>query len=409
MIEILQTKRVKKVVIAIDKFKGSLSATQAAESVKSGLLKNGGENHFSVVSIPLADGGEGSLDVMERALEGSDEVFKRVFVETVDPIGREIKAPFLLVGAQGKTAFIEMAQVSGFQLIKANERDILRSSTYGLGEMIRYAINQYEVTKIVLAIGGSATNDGGFGLLTALGFRYKNGSTFRNNNVPTFLENVQEINDFSVKEVCPNLFNVEFEVACDVVNPLLGQSGATMVYGGQKGGSASDLLSLEKGLTNWAKVVQEWAEKNNCKNCKLAEGGVLSNFPGTGAAGGVAFPLFSMLGAKLLPGWELFSQMLHLEREIASADLVITGEGMFDIQSLAGKLPFGVAQICKKYNKPLILVCGVNMLNKSQYSDLCIDRVIAIKDYEPDRIRSFTFAAEILEEIVSRVIGMGSK
>lgn len=381
-----KNKKGRTIVIAVDKFKGSLSSIEAAEAIREGILRH--EPDANVIMMPMADGGEGSLDAMEKALTDSGREVEKVAVDTVDPLGGRVRAYFLIYGnPSGKReVFIELAQSSGLQLIPQKERDILRATTYGLGEVIRFAVQECDVSKVILAIGGSATNDGGFGMLTALGFRYKNTSVFRNKNVPSFLSTVEEINNSSVKDVCPELDEVQFEVACDVQNPLLGSNGATMVYALQKGAGSEDLEELEGAMENWARVVQLWYESSLQRTGAEAskEFPLSYEVPGTGAAGGVGFALYAVLGAKLVPGWELFSRAMRLEDEIATADLVITGEGKFDSQSLSGKLPYGVVQICRKYGKPLWLVCGIDSTTAGQKQEMGIEKVIALNQFEPD-------------------------
>lgn len=398
-----QNKPSTRIVVVNDKFKGSLTASQAAEAIKKGILRTNPD--AQVLLRPLADGGEGSMDVMERVLLSSGRHVEKVAVDTVGPLGDRVRAHFLLYdsaseGAGGTSAsggkskrevFIEMAGASGLQLIPEKERDILRSTTYGFGEVIRFAVQECGVEKVLLAIGGSATNDGGFGMLTALGYRYKNTSVFKNRNVPCFLSTVEELLNTSVKDTCPELDKVTFEVACDVRNPLLGPNGATMVYGPQKGASIENLEELEGAMKNWAEVVQKWYVSHHPGTSV-----VCSEVPGAGAAGGVGFALYSVLGARLVPGWRLFSQMAGLENEIAAADLVITGEGRFDSQSLSGKLPGGMAELCREYGKPLWVVCGSDLTSASQKKEAGVERVFSLQEVEPDLKRSMDNAGELI-------------
>lgn len=347
---IAQNNRYRRVVVAIDKFKGTLSSSEAAQAVKVGLQK--GFPEASIHLYPMADGGDGSLDVIEGAIGG-----ERVYVEASDPMGKRISAPYLLIRG---TAFIEMAKISGLCLVPQGERDVMKASTYGLGELLRHAIEVSGARKVVVAIGGSATNDGGIGMLEALGFKYD----------PT--GNI--LDDTAVSRVTPHLWETEIEVACDVENPLLGPNGATAVYGGQKGATQVQIPKLEEKLSQWAQAVARW--------CNLPKE-VLTLFPGSGAAGGVGFALHAVLHAKMLQGWKVFTDMMNLERAIEEADLVITGEGKFDRQSLEGKLPLGVAQLCAQHKKPLWLVCGRNTVSELEYRSHGICKVVAISSLYP--------------------------
>ena len=211
-----------------------------------------------------------------------------------------------------------MASVCGLNMIPREKRNLLRSTTYGLGSVIRSVIERYSARRIILAIGGSGTNDGGFGMLAALGWSYSNSSPFRNKDIPTFISGIEAVSDRSVPSVCPHLHEVEIIVASDVTSPLLGPSGATAVYGPQKGCKKHEIPVFENALQNWATVIG------------------YPDFPGAGAAGGTGYALKAALGAQFVPGWRFFASALGLEQEIASADLIITGEGRFDQSSLSG-------------------------------------------------------------------------
>lgn len=339
-----------KIVVAVDKFKGTMTASEAADAIRVGLQRAYPQAQIKL--FPMADGGDGSLEVVEKCAGG-----EKIMVSATNPLGAQIEAPLLRMGG---SAFIEMAQVSGLRLIPQEKRDILRSTTYGLGEMIRYAIENLRVKRVIIAIGGSATNDGGIGMLEALGFRYDpSGNT---------------LDSSDVERVTPHLWETQIEVACDVENPLLGPNGATAIYGGQKGCTEETFPILEERLTRWGEAVSRW------RNLPFEE---LTQYPGAGAAGGVGFALHGVLKAKLLQGWRLFSDISGVEGEIATADLVVTGEGKFDIQSLEGKLPLGIAQLCAQYKKPLWLLCGRNTVSEVVYRSHGICRVTAVSSLFP--------------------------
>lgn len=342
--------RYRRVVVAVDKFKGTLTAPQAAAAIEEGVRRALPDADIRL--FPMADGGDGSLEVVESAVGG-----ERVLVPATDPLGRRVDVPILVLG---QTAFVEMAKVSGLNLIPPAQRDILRSSTYGLGEVIRFAIESVRAKKVVVAIGGSATNDGGIGMLEALGFKYDpSGNIF---------------DDSAVSRVTPHLWETEIEVACDVENPLLGPNGATAIYGPQKGATPQTIPVLEERLSRWAEAVSLW------RGLPADE---LAQYPGAGAAGGVGFALHGVLRANMLQGWRVFSDMMNLEQEIADADLVFTGEGKFDKQSLEGKLPLGIAQLCAQYRKPLWLLCGRNAVPENIYRSYGICRLCQIVSLYP--------------------------
>lgn len=350
MAEIAPNNRYRKIVVAVDKFKGTITAPQAAQAIKEGLERALPEATFHL--FPMADGGDGSLSVVESAVGG-----ERIYAEATNPLGEKISAPFLMLGNR---AFVEMAQISGLALIPPAGRDILRASTYGLGELIRYAIEVQHAQKVVVAIGGSATNDGGIGMLEALGFKYDPA-----NNT---------LDSSYVEKITPHLWDTEIEVACDVENPLLGPNGATAIYGRQKGATDETIPVLEERLRLWGEAVAQW------RQLPFEE---LTQYPGAGAAGGVGFALHGVLQARILQGWRVFTDMMGVEGEIASADLVVTGEGKFDGQSLEGKLPLGIAQLCAQYRKPLWLLCGRNAVSEEIYRSHGICRVMSVASLFP--------------------------
>ena len=376
---------IQKIVVATDKFRGSLSAYEAAVAVKEGLKGK------DVLIRPMADGGEGSLDVVAFAFDEIGREYEKIYIDSVNQKGEELKVPVLIYDG-GKSAFIEMATVCGLNLVPKDKRSLLHSTTYGLGEVMRVIIEDNGVRKIVLAIGGSGTNDGGFGMLTALGYRYHNTSVFRNKDIATFIGCIEAIIDDPVETVTPHLKDCEISVICDVKNPLLGKNGATMVYGRQKGGTTDELNQLESALENWAKVVEKYRGQKG-----------LAREEGTGAAGGLGFALKAVLGATLLPGWKTLSDLMHLEDEIRQADMVITGEGKLDRQSFSGKLISGLAEMCRKYDKPLLVVTGRSEVSKSELSEYGVDKVIELSSSTIDGESSFKDAAKIITREVGKL------
>ena len=377
--------RCNKIVVATDKFKGSMTAAEAAQAIKDGLSTNSILSSDNILLCPMADGGEGSMGVMERAFHRKDVQYEKIFIESVNHLGSPILAPVLMYKTDGSTisAFIEMASVCGLNMIPRDKRNLLRATTYGLGSVMRSVIESHGARRIVMAIGGSGTNDGGFGMLAALGWSFSNSSPFRNKNIPTFISGIDSASDRSVQSVCPHLKETEILVASDVTSPLLGPSGATAVYGPQKGCKRQDIPLFENALENWIKVIGH------------------PDFPGAGAAGGTGYALKAALGAQFVPGWRFFASALGLEQEIASADLVITGEGRFDRSSLSGKLPSGIAEMCRQYGKPLWVVTGQNKITEAEYLRLGISKVFELSSLALPEEHPLQDAPAIIRRIIA--------
>ena len=323
-----------KAIVAIDSFKGSISATEAGNAVKVGILRVFKD---AVVDVhPLADGGEGTVNAI---VSGKDAVFNKVSVS--DPLGKRITANYA-VDQENKTAFIEMSAAAGITLIDESERNPLNTTTYGVGEMIKDAISK-GYRKFIVGIGGSATNDGGIGMLEALGFEFLNSDKKPVKKGADGLEELCEIKtDNSLKELC----ECEFHIACDVKNPLCGENGCSAVYGPQKGATLEMIKKMDKWLENYAGLTKNINKSAN------------SDMPGTGAAGGMGFAFSAYLNATLESGIDLIIKETGLEEYIKNADIVITGEGRLDGQTDMGKAPTGVAKTAKKYNKPVLAFSG---------------------------------------------------
>ncbi len=321
-----------KIVVCIDSFKGSLSTFESGAAVKEAA-----ERVFDGAQVkicPLADGGEGTVAAVTSAMGG---VIRRAFV--CGPLSKPVEAEY---GVAGDTAIIEMSSAAGITLINEGERNPLYTTTYGVGELIAHAING-GCRKFIIGIGGSATNDGGVGMLSALGFRFldKDG-----NDIPFGARGLSSLAEIKTEKALPELAECEFFVACDVKNPLCGEWGCSAVYGPQKGADRQMIKDMDGWLSNYAKLTEKVLLKDN------------SNLEGSGAAGGLGFAFVSYLGATLESGIELVMRATRLERELADADLVVTGEGRLDGQSCMGKAPVGVARAAKKYGKTVIAFCG---------------------------------------------------
>ncbi len=338
----------KKVVIAPDSFKGTLSSAEVCGIVKDVLIKKYGE--VEVIEIPIADGGEGMTDSFLYAFPGSE----KVYMKAQSPLGREIDVYYGIIS--GDTAVIEMAAASGITIEEKN--DALKASTYGTGEMIKRALDS-GIRKFVIGIGGSATTDGGIGCTAALG-----GSFLDKEGVSVELcgEGLADIESIDLSGLDKRLKESEITVLCDVKNPLYGKNGAAYIFGPQKGADPKTVEFLDAGLFNLAQKSQEYLKKD------------FSQYEGAGAAGGLGFALVAFLGAELKRGIEAILDITHFEEKTVGADLVITGEGKMDEQSLMGKVPFGIASRSK--GKKTIAIVGLNMADMEKVISAGISDVI---------------------------------
>lgn len=323
-----------KVAVAIDSFKGSLSTFEASSAIEEGIKRV--YKDAKVIKSPLADGGEGTVEAIISATGGD-----MVTVTVCNPLGEKIDASYGII-PDTKTAVIEMSSAAGITLICDSERNPLNTTTYGVGEMIADALTR-GCRKFIVGIGGSATNDGGVGMLQALGFDFldEGGS-----QVPHGAKGIEMICEIKTENAIPQLKECEFFVACDVKNPLCGANGCSAVYGPQKGATPEMIKDMDLWLLNYARLTKAVLPEAN------------ENAEGTGAAGGLGFALMAYLGATLTSGVDLVIKETGLEDYVKDSDLVITGEGRLDGQSYMGKAPIGVAKLGKKYNKTVIAFSG---------------------------------------------------
>lgn len=318
------------VVIAIDSFKGSLSSIEAGRAIETGIKK---ACDADVKIYPIADGGEGTVEALSSGMKG---VIKSSVV--TGPLGEKITAHWGLIDdKKGRTAIIEMACAAGIGLIEKSELNPLNTTTYGVGELIKDAIAQ-GCRRFIVGIGGSATNDGGVGMLQALGYDFEDeeGNPIRHGAI-----GLKDLTGISDKNVLQELKECTFRVACDVKNPLCGDNGCSMIFAPQKGATPEMIKDMDGWLKKYARIA----------------GGDM-NYPGTGAAGGLGFAFLTFLNATLEPGIDIVLQETGLEEAIRAADIVITGEGRMDSQTVMGKAPIGVAKLAKKYDKKVIAFCG---------------------------------------------------
>ncbi|MBQ7075690.1 MAG: glycerate kinase [Clostridia bacterium] len=341
-----------KILIAIDSFKGSMTSMEAGNAVEKGIKRCMPDAEVKI--MPVADGGEGTVQALVSGLDGQ---IHNVTVK--NPIGEDIIAAY---GTFGKTAVIEMSAAAGITLIDKSELNPIVATTYGVGQIIADAINK-GYRDFIVGIGGSATIDGGVGMLQALGFEFydKEG-----NHVPFGARGLGKIVGINDENVNSEVFECAFNIACDVTNPLLGENGCSTIYGPQKGASKKDIEIMEQGMKNYALVASEKYKKADV------------NFPGAGAAGGMGFAFMTFLNGKLKSGIDLILEKTEIEKYIKDADLVITGEGKIDGQTRMGKVPVGIARLAKKYGKPVIAFCGCATKDASALNNHGIDGIFPI-------------------------------
>jgi glycerate 2-kinase len=323
-----------KIVIAPDSFKGSLTALQAAESMQAGIRRV--DKSIETVLAPIADGGEGTVQSLVNVSGG-----RIIELSVNDPLFRKIKSFYGIMG-DGKTAVVEMAAASGLTLLAPEERNPLHTSTYGFGELIRDALGR-GCTEFILGLGGSATNDAGCGMASALGIRFLD---IHGNITGTTGGKLSQIASIDASLMDPRIRKAKFTAACDVVNPICGERGAAAVYARQKGADDVDIKVLDNNLSHFADVVRDQL------------GSDIRDTPGAGAAGGLGGGVMAFLNAKLESGFEIINRLTNLSGLMKDADLVITGEGRMDDQTASGKAPYGVARIAAAKGISVIAIAG---------------------------------------------------
>lgn len=334
-----------KVVVAIDSLKGSLSSLEAGQAIETGIKSV--IPTCSVVVRPLADGGEGTVDALVNGMGG---IMRSIQVS--GPLDQSVKATYGIL-PHNKTAIIEMSSASGITLVSGNRRNPLYTSTYGVGEMIKDAILQ-GCRRFIVGIGGSATNDGGIGMLSALGYEFLDS---QHQPVSKGAIGLKDLAVIKTKHVIKELVECEFQIACDVENPLCGELGCSAIYGPQKGATPEMIKDMDGWLKNYAKLVKQHFPHAD------------DTMPGTGAAGGLGFAFLSFMRSVLEPGIDIVLKETNLKNDIQDCDWVVTGEGRIDGQTAMGKAPVGVAKLAKKYHKPVIAFAG----SVSQDASLCND------------------------------------
>jgi glycerate 2-kinase len=365
-----------RVVVAPDKFEGSLTAGQAAQAIRAGLLRARAD--AEVVGLPLGDGGAGTLEALVAA------GFERVAVPATGPTGEPLQAS---IAVDGDRSFVEMAEASGLKRLPGGQRAPLEATSYGTGELIRAALDR-GVRRLVLGIGGSATTDGGAGMAAALGARFLDDAGAE---LPPGAAALLRLAHIDTAGLDPRLRQADVTVAADVDNPLVGPDGAAHVFGPQKGAGPDEVLLLDSALRRYARVL-------------AADLGVdLADTPGAGAAGGLGAGAIAFLGARIRSGIELVLELVGFDRAVAAADLVVTGEGKLDAQSLRGKAPVGVARAATAHGVPVVALAGVVEVAARELRAAGFEEAHALTELEPDPARCMAQAAPLLERLAERV------
>lgn len=360
-----------KVVIAIDSLKGSLSSMEAGMAIKDGILA--AKPDAEVIVKPLADGGEGTTDALIEGMNG-----ERIDLTVTGPMHTPVDAYYGYL-KDTNTAVMEMASAAGITLVPDSEKNPLLATSYGVGEMINDAI-QRGCRNFIIGIGGSVTNDGGIGMLKALGVRFldENGEDAGEGG-----QALAKVARIDVSGMNPLLKECHIQVACDVNNPLCGENGSTYVYGPQKGVTEDMKKTLDEAMAHFARVTSETLEND------------YMNIPGAGAAGGLGYAFLAYTGAALTPGIELILDAVELEEELSGADVVVTGEGRLDFQTAMGKAPVGVARLAKKYNAKVIAFAGSVTKEATACNNEGIDAFFPI-------LRSVCTLAEAMDPVAAR-------
>lgn len=323
-----------KIVLAPDSYKGSLTAKQACEAMEKGIRKVLPD--AEIVKIPMADGGEGTVQSLVDATSGTFHT-----VEVTGPLGQKVKAAYGVLGDK-ETAVLEMAEASGLYLIPAEKRNPLLSTTYGTGELIKSALDE-GCRKFIIGIGGSATNDGGMGMAQALGVKFLDK---KGKSLPFGGGNLGDLSEINMDDMDPRIQESQFFIACDVDNPLCGPQGASFIFGPQKGATPGMVQQLDDGLAHFAEIIARDLGK------------FVADLPGAGAAGGLGAGLVAFLDANLKRGIEIVTETVKLREQLQGVDLLFTGEGQCDGQTVRGKTPFGVAKIAKQAGVPVVFIVG---------------------------------------------------
>ena len=371
-----------KIIIAPDKFKGSLTSIEVCHAIKEGILE--ADNTIETLLFPMADGGDGFAEVLKYYLHTETQ-----FAETVDPLGRNISASYEW-NKKDLVAIIELATASGLVILKKEEQNPMITSTFGTGLLIMDAIKR-GANKIILGIGGSATNDAGTGILAAMGFIFLDGE---NNIITASGENLCRIE----KIIPPSILSsVKIEIACDVTNPLYGPEGAAHIFSPQKGATPEQVKKLDDGLKHFSKIIENETGKN------------LSDIPGTGAAGGIAAGLMAFLNVSLIEGTELITNASGIQNSMDGSDFIITGEGKLDHQSFGGKTISAITSLAKEKSIPVMALCGKLELTNAEWHELGLCAALAIMDPLISEDESMKMAPALIREKAKSILPLLKK
>ncbi len=361
------------VLIAPDKFKGSLTASEVCSAVHNAIVEV--DPTVRIVELPLADGGEGTCELLTSFSHGTF-----VDLQVRDPLFRNITSGYG-ISRDGNTAFMEMAKASGLQLLSATERNPMATSTVGTGDIIRHALDN-SVGHIIMGIGGSATNDAGMGMATALGIMFydKDGNKLEGRG-----NELNRIRTLDHSKAHPKLSTARFTIFCDVDNPLHGPHGAAHVFAPQKGANEQMVLQLDEGLRNFQKVVETHVGTN-------------IDFPGAGAGGGLPAALKAFTNVKVRGGMDFIIEFIGLEKQVRQADIIITGEGKIDEQTLSGKVVKGVADLASRHKKILLVIAGSSGLNEAHQRSLSITRLITLVNSSTTEVQAMESAYRLVGE-----------
>ncbi len=343
-----------KIAVAIDSFKGSLSSMEAGNAVKEGILKANKKHHVAV--FPLADGGEGTVESFTNATDA-----EIVLIEVNGPLTEKVIAKYCIL-RNDNTAIIEASSACGLPLLKEDEKNPMNTTTYGLGEIINDAIKR-GCRNFIIGIGGTSTNDGGTGMLSALGFEFLDEN---NSLIPAGAKGLEKLSKINTDNVIKELSECRFKIACDVNNPLCGKNGCSYVFAPQKGATPEEIEKMDLWLDKYGNLVKNITTKADM------------NYSGAGAAGGLGFAFLAFTNSILESGAKIILDYINIEEHIKNADIVVTGEGKLDEQTIMGKAPMAVAQLAKKYNKKVIAFSGVVSDNAEICNDFGIDAFFPI-------------------------------
>jgi len=369
-----------KILIAPDSFKESLSAKEVAMAIERGIKRV--DKNIETIKVPMADGGEGTVESLVEATEG-----KIVSVKVKDPLMRDIDSFYGVLG-DGKTVVIEMAAASGLDLLSKEERNPMKTTSFGTGQLIKDALEK-GYKNIIIGIGGSATNDGGAGMVAALGGKLLDSN---GESIGFGAEDLDKVESIDLSELHKGIRECEFTIACDVDNPLIGEKGASYIFGPQKGADKTMVKVLDRKLGNFGKTIED------------TFGISILQYPGAGAAGGMGAALISFLDGKLERGISIVTKETNLEEKIKDSDLVITGEGMIDSQTQYGKTPYGVAKIAKKYDKPVIAIAGGIGKDANILYEKGIDSIFSIVNKPMTLEEAMENAGFLLEDVAERIV-----